>query len=453
MVIMAVAMLVPATVWAQTSSINAYSPFSMYGPGEILTPGSVQMRSMGGFGVALRSSSQINVLNPASVSMAPAKSFIFDVNFEGGHYRNSQLKFGGQNSYMARTAYNAGNIHNIGLAFPLAKGLGMMLNVSPYSSVGYKLGTTDEQQDNWADIGRVQYIYSGEGDITEVKLAVGWAPVRQFSIGVAARYLWGQVDRKYATRFDVVTAPGSLATTQGVDRYIVNNFKFQFGLQWSIIHSEVRMLVLGATYDLGGRLNPRKQTYLYTDNALNSVESFPIRNSLNVLDLRVPHQVGAGIYYLDRKFAWGVDYNYAMWGGDNADYKENSEMDIPVSYIDTHSIKAGMEFTPRRGDTRNYLNRMSYRVGARLGNYYQTFFGERVNTMAVTAGIGFPIRLWGASSINLGFEYGRMAGPKSVTWNGANVGVARQNYYKISLGFSLFSHDTQDYWFVRQKFD
>jgi hypothetical protein len=88
-----------------------------------------------------------------------------------------------------------------------------------------------------------------------------------------------------------------------------------------------------------------------------------------------------------------------------------------------------------------------------VGNYYQTFYGEQINTMAVTAGLGFPIRLWGSSSINVGFEYGRMSTPKSVVVGGQKIGLTTQNYFKLSLGFSLFSHDTNDYWFVRQKFD
>jgi hypothetical protein len=73
--------------------------------------------------------------------------------------------------------------------------------------------------------------------------------------------------------------------------------------------------------------------------------------------------------------------------------------------------------------------------------------------MAITAGLGFPVKLWGASSINLGFEYGRMSSANAAKINNAKVGLVTQNYYKISLGFTLFSVDTSDYWFVRQKFD
>ena len=73
--------------------------------------------------------------------------------------------------------------------------------------------------------------------------------------------------------------------------------------------------------------------------------------------------------------------------------------------------------------------------------------------LGITAGIGLPIRLWGSSSMNIGFEYGRMSAPQSVEVSGSKVGLTTQNYFKLSIGFSLFSHDTKDYWFVRQKFD
>ena len=66
----------------------------------------------------------------------------------------------------------------------LAKSLGVKFSLAPYSSVGYKMKVGDETQDHWADIGRVMYGYSGEGDISEVKLSLGWAPWRNFSIGV-----------------------------------------------------------------------------------------------------------------------------------------------------------------------------------------------------------------------------------------------------------------------------
>jgi len=390
-------MTMPFAASAQTSSINAYSPYSMYGPGELMTPGSVQMRSLGGIGIGMRAIGQINPQNPAAASIAPRKSFLFDFGIDGTHFRNSQPKYNAQGEMIskAKTVYNSANIHSIALTFPVYRNLGVSLNVSPYSSVGYKVKTTDQNQDNWADIGRVMYGYEGEGDITEVKLSVGWAPWRRLSIGVAAKYYWGDITRSYKAQVtDQITGIGTFSPTVGRDNYVVSNFKFQFGLQWNILLTETRIFTLGATYDLGGVLNPKKESYVYTDNIINSIQSIPVRDRINSLELRVPHQFGVGLFFRDRAIAWGVDYVYAAWGSNNSSYQENTNPNnLEVTYCNTHTIKLGFELTPRVSDVRNYLNRISYRVGARLGNNYQMFGGQRVNEMAITAGLGFPVKV------------------------------------------------------------
>jgi hypothetical protein len=266
----------------------------MYGPGELLTPGSVQMRSMGGVGIGVRSSGQVNTLNPAAASIAPRKSFLFDLSLDGTHYRNNQMKYNseGAASHKAKTAYNTGNIHNISMMFPLAKSLGMVVSVSPYSSVGYKMSVTDQNEDNWADIGRVVYDYLGDGDITEVKAAIGWAPWNRFSIGVAAKYFWGNIERNYTTSIpNVITGSGSYASTKGIDRYQVHNFKLQAGIQVGIISNDKRNLTFGATYDLGGKLNPQVQNFVYTNNTINNIQQAPIRDNMETMDLRVPHEL------------------------------------------------------------------------------------------------------------------------------------------------------------------
>ena len=97
------------------------------------------------------------------------------------------------------------------------------------------------------------------------------------------------------------------------------------------------------------------------------------------------------------------------------------------------------------------MNRMAYRVGARMGDYYQTFGGCRVRQYAVTAGVGLPIRMFGRSSVNVGFEFGmRRPESESVMVNSQMVGMIKQTYYKMSIGLDLFGEDR---WFVRQKFD
>ncbi|MDE5963131.1 MAG: hypothetical protein K2G58_03745, partial [Alistipes sp.] len=170
--LIAVAAFLPVAVGAQTSSVNAFSPYTMYGIGEMNTPGTLPMRSMGGVGVAVRKVGDVNLLNPASYSISPQKSFLFDFGVEGQNYYNSQRVAGQEKS----TAYNTFNIRDVALQFPLAKKLGLGLSLTPYSSVGYRMRYDHPYSADdpvWGNVGSVQYNYQDEGDVTEVKLGIG----------------------------------------------------------------------------------------------------------------------------------------------------------------------------------------------------------------------------------------------------------------------------------------
>ena len=119
LIVACAAVILPDALRAQESSINAFSPYSMYGIGEINTPGSLPARSMGGAGVARRSLSSINLLNPAAYSVALSKSVLFNFGLEGQNFYNSQRRPDGS---MARTSYNTFNFHDIALQIPIAKG-------------------------------------------------------------------------------------------------------------------------------------------------------------------------------------------------------------------------------------------------------------------------------------------------------------------------------------------
>ena len=87
---LAVALLVGMTAWAQGSSINAFSPYTMYGIGELNTPGTMASRSMGGVGGAARVNGPSNLLHPAGLSMVARKSFLLNFGGEGQNYYNYQ---------------------------------------------------------------------------------------------------------------------------------------------------------------------------------------------------------------------------------------------------------------------------------------------------------------------------------------------------------------------------
>ena len=99
---------------AQTlaSSVNTYSPYSMYGMGELAVKGNTIQRALGGVGVAMWSNTMANALNPAAFAITPQQAFLFNFGLEGGHFRNKQTKYGATNRTV-ETAYNSINIHDI----------------------------------------------------------------------------------------------------------------------------------------------------------------------------------------------------------------------------------------------------------------------------------------------------------------------------------------------------
>ena len=230
-----------------------------------------------------------------------------------------------------------------------------------------------------------------------------------------------------------------------MDEYAVSNFKFQVGLQWDVIATEKHIFTLGATYDYGGGLRPKVTKSL----VLNNTYETSVFYETGISQMRLPHSVKAGAMYQGVKWAAAVEYEFQAWGGNDGYFEESMTNNMKVRYVDTHTAKVGLSYTPSRFDVRNYFKRIAYRVGARYSNYYQEYNGHAIPQIAVTAGFGFPIKFMGASTIDLSLEYG-MRGSHALMNNSPKVGMIRQDYFKVGLGFSLFG---EDYWFVRPKYD
>lgn len=440
----AVAAMLPATVRAQSSSINAFSPYTMYGIGELNTQGTLPMRSMGGVGVANPTSGIMNLLNPAAYSNMPRKSFMLDFGVEGQNYYNSQTV----GDVHKKTAYNTFNFHDIAFQLPLGKKIGLGFSLTPYSSVGYRVNNTHDVNDDdiWGNVGRIQYTYQGEGDVTEVKFGIGWEIFKNFSVGLAAQYYWGDIDRSFTMTPIAITGTGTFTSTVGNDNYSVSSFKGQVGFQYSPILNHKRALTIGATYDFGGDLSPRVSKHIVVGDMFNTA----VKGDTLSLPLVLPRQLAAGVYYQTPKLAIGVDYVYQNWGGRNSQVEMTSgTKPMTVAYANTSTIKVGVEYTPDRFDVRRFFKRWSYRAGFRYGDYNQAYDGNRIGQYAVTLGVGVPIKYRAISGIDVGFEYGRRGGNLA-----KSLGLVQQQYFKFAIGFTLFAGaENNEYWFLRPKFD
>ncbi len=429
------AIALPCSLSAQTSSINAFSPYTMYGIGDLATQGALPTRSMGGVGIGMRSAGVVNMLNPAAMSARANQSFLFNFGLEGQNYYNSQVIAGQEKS----TAYNTFNFHDIAFQIPVAKKLGFGFSLTPYSSVGYRIQADDIN----GEYGWANYLYEGEGDITEVKFSFGYELFKNFSIGAAMQYYWGDIDRKYSVYPTNIVDNGAVLNTSGHDNYSVSKMKGQFGMQWSPISTKKRILTIGATYDIGGDLQPDLEKSITIGDIFGSVVSSEVTD----LEMVLPQQVATGVYYQINKISVGFDYVYQNWGSGNSS-KVSTKSGYEVAYQNTSTFKMGVEYTPDRYDIRSYFNRWTFRAGGRYGSFNQTFNGISLSEYAITAGVGVPIKFMGLSAIDVGVEYG-VRGGGSVA---ERAGLVKQQHFKVALGFSLFAGASEG-WFVRRKFD
>lgn len=416
----------PTALNAQEISLNAFSPYTMYGVGELHTPGTVAQRSMGGVGVAMQSNLVHNPLNPAALGNMMQQSFIFNFGLEGQNFYAKQGD--------AKTSFNSFNVRDIAIQFPITKRLAMSASVTPYSSVGYRILTEEKNPDVLADIGYVDYYYTGEGSITEAKLAMGWEPFKRFYIGASAMFYIGDIDRFNTTRITALTAgQGTFSSASKLNNLSASRIMGNVGVQYHIIMKPKAALTVGAVYDFGGELKAKTKEFISSNNVFSDTVSM----KKGVSPIALPRSISAGLYFHSPKVVAGFDYVYQDWESKN-EYDEVNK----VGYTNTHTYKLGVQFTPNRGDVRRVLNRWSYRMGARYGQSYMTFYGTKLPEVALTLGVGIPIKLFGTSSIDVGVELGRRGTLSN--------GLIRDNYFKISLGMSMFG---EDYWFSRYKID
>ena len=180
------AALVPVTVAAQTSSINAFSPYTMYGIGEQNTPGTLAMRSMGGVGYATNNGRQINVKNPASYAHCDSLTFLLDFGMDFTGIVTTENGVSGKSF--------GGGLDYVTMQFPLSKKVGGSLGLLPYSSVGYSFGGVSD------DGGDAR---GGAGGINMLYLGLSYMPFKNFSIGANVSYNFGTITHDtYATSSD-----------------------------------------------------------------------------------------------------------------------------------------------------------------------------------------------------------------------------------------------------------
>lgn len=401
-----------------------YSPYSVYGIGNIHQGGPAWNRGMAGVGIATRNKRFINIENPASITARDSLSFMSDYSVSG---KFSLLKED------SKTGFNTTlNLENFVISFPLWKHTAFMAGLLPFSEVGYSI--SDTEVDYYS--GRRTFTTTGNGGLYQVFAAGAFTLWNRLSLGLQANFLFGSINKTASTS---TTESSFLGFTTG-DSLQVNNFNLKAGLQYEQPVSVNSVVTVGATYRMSTPFRGHRIHYL--SNGSYSIggdrEEVLIKND----NLRLGQELGIGLSYRNAD-TWMAEFDYIRSDWRNSGFSGVpgfSDEGVAATFTSgvAQSFKAGFEITPNRNDIRYFLKRCTYRAGAYYDTSYYMVNGDYISAAGITFGMTLPVFRW-YNGVSVSLDFGR---------RGLRSSQVKENYFGFNLGLNMF-----DIWFKKPRYE
>ena len=395
-------------VYSQSNELSN-SPYSYYGLGLTNKLGPGKTNAMGKAGIALSSTEEINLLNPASFAAIPLNNFFYDIGFR---YQESYFTQAGRTE-----SKNSGNFSSIAIAFPLSEKSGMGVSLLPYTNVGYSIHGIETDIE-----GTERQFYSkieGSGGLNDFNINFGTSISEKMRLGIAGSVIFGKISEDEL----------NLIGTSAVVVKEVNNYvggRLGLGVQYDWRENLTTGLVINSPSELfGGQV----QGYSYVYEGQNLGAS----HDLEIKSFYLPFEIGIGLEtgFGDEMTGY-LDYKRNFW-------TQTNQSDNLGDYVDQDLLGIGLEVSPW-GNTLKYSSLIKFRGGFEYDTGNLEIDGERVEKFAFSLGVGIPINRRKKSMLNLHYSYGK-EGQLSTT-------LIQEKFHLLSLNLSL-----QDLWFVKSKFE
>ena len=405
---------------ADGGAYGSYTPYSIFGMGDMTQPGTAYNRSMGGVGIATRNHRFINTINPAAVTARDSLAFMADYSITGDYriFRQADMK----------SASNTFNIADCVMSFPIWKTSAMMVGITPYSGTGYGYVQYETDPNKIGYTGNVTYSNAGQGSIYQVFAAAGVTFFKHISLGAEYIHYFGDIEKAFTQSF---TESSYTGLSNSSSLYLKAD-SWKFGFQWDFAIKQKHQFCIGATYAVETPTKGYLTSYVGTDTTT------VILKDLKEADkVRIPSEKGVGLSYrYADKFAAEFDYSRSDWGGSNVDKLSTVTGFTPVL---SECYRAGFEYTPNRTDIRYYMKKVTYRAGAYRKNEYYSLNGNAITSTGITLGATFPVFKW-YNGLTVAVDIGQRG---SIQDN-----LIRERFINLSIGMNIF-----DIWFQKYKYD
>ena len=429
--LLSVFLIISISVSAQEGTYGAYSPYSIFGIGDMSQEGTAYNKSMGGVGIATRNRKHINYLNPASITARDSLSFMADF----GLVQNN--KFFAQGDL--RSGNNTFNIYNFVMTFPIWRTSAFMVGLTPYSDVGYDFSSIETNPEIIGNTGNISYDSYGKGSVYQAFIGAGVTFWKKLSVGAEMIYYFGNLDK--VTNMDYSDV--SYRSLNSGSELMLRGMTGKFGLQYEQKLSGNVSMVVGTTYKLGTDMKGFATNYRYANqSSVTDTLKYNV-DTLARSGVRFGDELGIGIAFKGGE-KWSAEFNYLR-----SDWRNSGMDDTPgfsaigdskFSSTVSNSFRAGFEIVPNRNDIRYYFKRCAYRAGAYYDQAYYKLDGHSVNSMGLTFGITLPVyKNTLHNGISLGVDIGQRASTR--------YDMIRERYVKFVIGF-----DIHDIWFIKNQY-
>ncbi len=411
------------------------SPYSFYGIGSLKFKGTAENRSMGGLSI-YTDSIHVNLRNPASYGGNGLKSFQDEgraMKFSvGGSHTSTSLE-----TSSASDRANATTFDYLALSFPMGK-FGMGFGIMPYTSVGYKLESTNSE-----DV--LTHRYKGEGGVNKAFFGFGYQITHDLSIGVDASYNFGNIQNNaVAFVYDDEGNPLQYQSRES-NRSDLSGINYNFGLSYKPMITEKLQLTSTLTYSPKADITSRNErifaTIVTNENtgqefAVNEITADLESEGLKKTTLTLPTKTSVGVGIGEPR-KWFVGAEYTMLK--TSEFSNDIFSLDNASFEDATTVALGGFFIPQYSSFNNYWKRVVYRAGVRYENSGLKINNESINEFGISFGVGLPVGRF-FSNVNLGFEFGKRGT--------VNQNLVQENFMNFQLSLSL-----NDSWFVKRKYN
>jgi len=410
---------------AQNGTYNGYSPYSVYGIGDLHAAGTAYNASMGGVGIATRNKRFVNTMNPASVTARDSLSFMADFGLSGKFSVFRQDDLTG-----SKTLFN---LNDFVISFPLWRKTAFMVGIQPFSDTGFSMSYMDKLTSGEQSIGYTgnrAYGAYGDGGINQMFAGASVLLWNRLSIGAQYNLYFGTISKYSTSSF----GDASYRTQMMGDTLQVRAHTAKFGLQYEQPVGRGGRFTVGATYRLKAKAAGHAIEYS------NISEMDLGSHELSRDNISFGDEMGFGLAYSQGdRWSMEVDYIRGDWTGSNFDavrgFRNHGAHVFSTSTA--QSVRAGFEITPNRNDIRYFFKRCTYRVGAYMDQSYYQVDGQNIVSAGVTLGMTVPV-FQGYNGITFALDLGQ---------RGLGKAFVKENYAGFHIGFNIF-----DIWFRKPQY-